>query len=175
LQADFAHDFKAAGGEALAQFFQGDALPRRHPVGEGCARNNPSGCGVLPFLHAFGIAKNNCGDVETLHLGEHILHVFAGGRWIQRRGAWFLDPAGGIFLPFRIGRSEFRSVRAHGGNAGEGCVHRVGVDIEHRREFRDVGVLGGTDCRSEGEENGETYEHLACILFRNLGEHGESP
>ena len=79
LQSDLAHDFEAAAGEVFSQFFERDALAGRHSVSERRAGDDPLGRGVFPLLHALGIAEDNRRDVQALHLGENILHVFARG------------------------------------------------------------------------------------------------
>src|SRR5262245_40974398 len=87
LESDLAHYLETASGEIFSQLVDGDALTRSHPDLEGCAGDDPGGCGILPFLDVFGFAEDNGGDVEAVHLSEYVFHILARRRGIKRRRA----------------------------------------------------------------------------------------
>ncbi len=156
LEADFAHDFEAVGGEVLAELVEGDARSGCHALIEAGAGNDAAGRGVLPLLDAGGVAEDDGGDVEAVHFCDDVLDVFALRGGVELGCALFLAPAEGSFFGGGVGGEELRGVGAHGAAAGEGLLHGVDVDVE---DGRDVG--GGVLCaevRRGCEEEGEAEE-----------------
>src|ERR1700722_1982738 len=142
LESDLAHYFEAAGCEIFSQLFDGDALTGRKSVTERCARDDPGGRGVFPFLDTLWLAENHGRHVEALHLRQNVFHILARRRWIKRRRALLLHPTERLFLSFGIGRRKLRGVRTHGYGAGK--IYGVDVNIDDRRSLA-LGVLAKSD------------------------------
>src|SRR5215470_12487499 len=146
LESDLAHYLEAASGEIFSQLVDGDALTRSHPDLEGCAGDDPGGCGVFPLLDALWLAENNCCDVEAVHLSEYVFHILAWRRRIKRRRALLFHPTERLFLAFGIRRRELRGVWTHRRNAWKVPVYGVDVNIDDRGSLA-LRVLGESNRR----------------------------
>src|SRR5690349_19988506 len=93
LEANVAHDLAASGGEFFAEFIDRYALSGMEAIRERRAGNDAGGGGMAPFLNTLWISEDDGGDVEAIHFGQDVFHVFAGSGGIESGRAIFLHPS----------------------------------------------------------------------------------